>query len=436
MISSKVFAGLNSRQLLATAFVGLSAVACKQEAGQKAAGSGPTPPPVVTVGAGGDGSQPINPMTSFTVVNQRSCGGQMAFSNTIYSLFRAGAYAPLTVRNNFTDVEWILYASRSRTPSVSSILASITSPPSIHVRGRLDRQNGFASGFSNGDGGNGSNLVRFPQIENSTFQLTAPQSQVQSVVAEAQRQSGSSIVLVFFSGSQLITSNFVAAPPANSAGLMSMASSGLSMMVRMPTKSPAALCQGDANPVCEMECDITESPLVLDLNGDGFKTTSVDDGVKFDIDANGSIDSVAWMAAQGAESFDDAFLARDLDNNGRIDDGAELFGQATALADGSLPANGFIPLMELDMNADDRLDIADPAYANLLLWSDRNKNGVSEPEELEALKDHVLSIDLGFRAVSEQDEHGNQILARSKFKGVDGRIKQVVDFFFKVKQLD
>ena len=66
--------------------------------------------------------------------------------------------------------------------------------------------------------------------------------------------------------------------------------------------------------------EVTRSPLTLDLDGDGVETVSVNDGVYFDHDGNGFAEKSGWV------SKDDAILVRDLNNNGQIDDGSELFG--------------------------------------------------------------------------------------------------------------
>lgn len=71
----------------------------------------------------------------------------------------------------------------------------------------------------------------------------------------------------------------------------------------------------------------TQSPLILDLNGDGVKTTSIFDGsVYFDHDGNGFAEKTGWV------STDDGLLVRDINGNGLIDNGSELFGSNTLLS--------------------------------------------------------------------------------------------------------
>jgi len=88
------------------------------------------------------------------------------------------------------------------------------------------------------------------------------------------------------------------------------------------------------------------------------------------------------------------WLARDLDGDGRITSGAELFGSNTALPDGTAAKNGFVALAPLDDNHDGRVDTHDAAFASLVLWSDRNGDRQSTPDELAPLSSKVVSIAL------------------------------------------
>lgn len=77
-------------------------------------------------------------------------------------------------------------------------------------------------------------------------------------------------------------------------------------------------------------------PLILDLDGDGIETTAVNRyGAHFDLDANGFAESVGWV------SSDDGILVRDLNGDGVINDGAELFGDHTLLKNGETAASAW-----------------------------------------------------------------------------------------------
>ena len=73
------------------------------------------------------------------------------------------------------------------------------------------------------------------------------------------------------------------------------------------------------------KCAYPNSPLIVDTARDGYRLTSVDNGVRFDLNADGVPEQVAWTRRDS----DDAFLALDRNGNGRIDDGSELFGNYT-----------------------------------------------------------------------------------------------------------
>jgi len=74
-----------------------------------------------------------------------------------------------------------------------------------------------------------------------------------------------------------------------------------------------------------------ESPIIIDFNDDGYNLTDLANGVWFDLNADGRVDRTAWTTT----GSDDAFLCRDRDGNGSINDGSELFGNSTPLADGT-----------------------------------------------------------------------------------------------------
>ena len=74
------------------------------------------------------------------------------------------------------------------------------------------------------------------------------------------------------------------------------------------------------------------SPLALDLDGDGVETTTVETGVYFDHDDNGFAEKSGWVGK------DDGLLVRDINNNGQIDDGTELFGNNSVLSSGEKAA--------------------------------------------------------------------------------------------------
>jgi hypothetical protein len=171
------------------------------------------------------------------------------------------------------------------------------------------------------------------------------------------------------------------------------------------------------------------SPLVLDLSGDGIELTSVAEGVTFDLTATGA-SPMAWT--KGA---DDALLAMDRNGNGTIDHGGELFGEAT-ITGGTLGLDGFAALSVLDRpdhggNGNGLVEAGDLMFDQLQLWTDRNHDGASSPEELGSLPGAgVSAIELSARSESRHDVHGNDLGLQGRFLRADGSHGLVVDVYF------
>ena len=130
-------------------------------------------------------------------------------------------------------------------------------------------------------------------------------------------------------------------------------------------------------------------PLAIDLGALGIDLTTLENGVNFDLDKNGFAEKTAWIG------IEDGFLVLDRNDNGKIDDGGELFGDQVELSDGKISVSGFEALADLDTNKDGIIDENDMAWSKLQIWTDVNQNGISEHNELKSLKDSgIKSISL------------------------------------------
>lgn len=153
---------------------------------------------------------------------------------------------------------------------------------------------------------------------------------------------------------------------------------------------------------------VCASPIIVDTSGSGFHLTSMEEGAKFDIYADGTPIQTAWTDSK----FDNAFLALDRNGNGIIDGGEELFGDHTPQSPCPHP-NGFRALEEFDKpenggNGDGVIDEHDAVYSHLLLWIDKNHDGISQPEELHHLADlGVYSLSLKHTMTPHKDQFGN-----------------------------
>lgn len=129
------------------------------------------------------------------------------------------------------------------------------------------------------------------------------------------------------------------------------------------------------------EAQVTRSPLVLDLDGNGVSTIGLNSEVYFDHDGNGFAERTGWAGPE------DGILVHDLDGDGMINTGAELFGNYTIKADGSRASDGFDALRELDVNNNGQVDVEDPAFAELGVWVDANSNAAVDDRELTPLNE-------------------------------------------------
>lgn len=189
-----------------------------------------------------------------------------------------------------------------------------------------------------------------------------------------------------------------------------------------PTPDRCASCEYEAGFIC-IDNWCTISPIVIDVQGNGFNLTNSTNGVNFDIGNQGVARRIAWTSADS----DDAWLALDRNGNGTIDRGAELFGTSTTQLT-SKNKNGFLALAEFDKpenggNADNSIDYRDAIFVSLRLWQDANHNGISEPTELHTLSElGIAGLELDYKESRRADDFGNQFRYRAKVWDVHGAL--------------
>ena len=167
------------------------------------------------------------------------------------------------------------------------------------------------------------------------------------------------------------------------------------------------------------------SPLVIDLDGDGVETTDTQNGIYFDHDDNGFAENSSWVGK------DDGLLVRDLNNNGQIDNGTELFGNNSVLSSGEKAANGFEALADLDSNNDGIFNSSDTAWNEVKVWKDVNSNGeVDEGELLTLEQANIVGINLDYQNSGTVDENGNPHKQTGTFTKTDGSTGSVHDVWF------
>ncbi|WP_051221615.1 hypothetical protein [Neptunomonas japonica] len=109
-----------------------------------------------------------------------------------------------------------------------------------------------------------------------------------------------------------------------------------------------------------------KDPLLLNFNGTAAELS--DESFEFDIDADGEMESLSYL--EGASGW----LGLDKNDNGRIDDGSELFG--------GLTGRGFDELRQYDSDENGFIDAGDDIFNDLLVW-----NKTLESDELLSLQE-------------------------------------------------
>lgn len=131
---------------------------------------------------------------------------------------------------------------------------------------------------------------------------------------------------------------------------------------------------------------LVTDPLVINL--DGGITGVSDQKFYFDLDGDGTRENISF-ARQGS-----GFLALDLNEDGMINDGSELFGTKSG--------NGFADLSEYDSDGNSWIDEADPVFDRLKVWV-KEEDGT---DRLMSLKEaDVGAIYLGYAATQFTLEH-------------------------------
>jgi hypothetical protein len=154
-------------------------------------------------------------------------------------------------------------------------------------------------------------------------------------------------------------------------------------------------------------------PLFLDLDGDGdgVETLSIEQANHwFDLDANGFTEKSGWVAP-----------VLDRDNDGTINNGTELFGDATALNEFATASTGFQALSALDANNDGVINASDPLFASL-----RVLKGDGTLHTLESLQ--IAQLNLQHSTVNITDAANNIQARLGSYVKTDGTSRAMGDY--------
>jgi hypothetical protein len=166
------------------------------------------------------------------------------------------------------------------------------------------------------------------------------------------------------------------------------------------------------------------TPIVLDLDGNGINTLAAAEGVNFDLLGNGQTHRWGWVGGN------DGLLVMDRNGDGVINDGRELFGAGTLLADGKQGADGFTAMRQEDSNQDGKLDANDHSFKDLRVWVDADRDGQTDDGELKSLLDlGIVEFKLDAAAGTELD-NGNLLGLVSEYRKADGSSHALTDVWF------
>lgn len=175
-------------------------------------------------------------------------------------------------------------------------------------------------------------------------------------------------------------------------------------------------------------------PLILDLNANGLTSVSLTDShTYFDYGADGHKEHTAWIEKG------DALLVRDINNDGIINNGSELFGDHTKLADASLASDGYAALAQYDTNNDAIIDKKDTGFSQLKLWKDTNQNGKTDAGEvidLSVAGITSLSLNRADGSVYAQNTENGNILTNETNYSTLTSTGTMRDVWFKIDATD
>ncbi len=186
------------------------------------------------------------------------------------------------------------------------------------------------------------------------------------------------------------------------------------------------------------------SPIILDLNHnnklDLIDVKDRNNAVYFDHNGDGQKRLSGWVEKE------DGILALDINGDGQITTGVELFGEYSykeRLKNRKSKKlknfnNGFQALAQYDDNHDKVIDKKDSIYRLLKVWRDLNRNGIGEKNELYSLvSQKVKSIDLNYKKnlIGKTQffvkSNGNEIRLLGSYTGTSGKKHRLADVWFK-----
>ena len=143
--------------------------------------------------------------------------------------------------------------------------------------------------------------------------------------------------------------------------------------------------------------DALRDPLVINFDGPAAQLTT--NKFHFDIDSNGTQEDMSFVKSGSG------FLALDVNHDGIVNNGSELFGPNSG--------NGFADLAKYDSDGNQWIDENDPIYQNLRIWT-KDADG----------KDHLFALgEKGIGAIYLGNEK-TEFSVKSDTNQLQGQIRQ------------
>jgi len=158
-------------------------------------------------------------------------------------------------------------------------------------------------------------------------------------------------------------------------------------------------------------------PLIINLNNTGFAFAQ-NQTIRFDLDADGQLDEISQLSA------DNYFLALDINQNGVIDNGRELFGDLNG------SENGFIELARYDDDRNGQIDANDRIFQALLL---SNLSTLETPSLTYLADTNITSLATNYTTTQQAFTGDNHMIAQSSYQRKDGSLGQIGDFLLRLK---
>lgn len=168
-------------------------------------------------------------------------------------------------------------------------------------------------------------------------------------------------------------------------------------------------------------------PLAIDFGDTGINLTTLNNGVNFDLDNNGFAEKTAWIGEE------DGFLVLDVNKNGKIDNGSELFGDQFIRLNGQCSEFGFEALSDFDEDDDRQITEEDSVFEELLVWIDQNHNGESESNELFTLAEkNITAISIDYTKSNYRDTETGTYIAETATVTLSDGTTTISEFWFDV----